>query len=115
MSLKVPAEIVEVLKKNQINNIIIKMENLMDKFCSSLVTAKEKINKLEDRSEEIIENVAQREKMVANTGESSVSVLVHLFKVQKQEKLNCLIQVVSVGGFWGDDKIIFLDLHGSCT
>lgn len=33
------------------------MENLMDKFCSSLVIVKEKINKLEDRLEEIIENV----------------------------------------------------------
>lgn len=39
------------------------MKNSVDKFYSSLDTAKDKINKLEDRSEEIW-NVAQRDNMV---------------------------------------------------
>lgn len=59
------------LKKNQIYNIIIKMKNSVDKFYSSLDIAKDKINKLEDRSEEIW-NVAQRDNMVENTDEMSV-------------------------------------------
>lgn len=34
-------EVIEDLKENQINNIIIKMKKSVDKFCSSLNTARE--------------------------------------------------------------------------
>lgn len=49
-----------------------KMKISVDKFRCSLDTAKEKINKLVDWSEEIVWNVAQRDSMVENTDEMSI-------------------------------------------
>lgn len=44
MSLEIPSEITEDWKKNQIYNVIVKMKNSVEKFYSSLDTAKEEIN-----------------------------------------------------------------------
>lgn len=56
--------------------IIIQMKNSVDNLSCSLDTAKEKINRLEDRSEIIIRNVAQTDNMEENTGEASIYCMI---------------------------------------
>lgn len=52
------------------------MKNSVDNLSCSLDTAKEKINRLEDRSEIIIRNVAQTDNMEENTGEASIYCMI---------------------------------------
>lgn len=59
-------------EREQNIQVIMKMKISVDKFRCSLDTAKEKINKLVDWSEEIVWNVAQRDSMVENTDEMSI-------------------------------------------
>lgn len=76
MSSKIPAEIIKDLKKNYMYSIIIQMKNSVDNLSCSLDTAKDKINRLEDRSEIIIWNVAQRDNMVENIDETSIYCMI---------------------------------------
>lgn len=52
------------------------MKNSVDNFGCSLDTAEAKINRLENRAEIIIRNVAQRDNMVGNTDEASIYCMI---------------------------------------
>lgn len=106
MSLEIPSEITEDLGKTQIYNVIVKMKNfgqVLQQFGRS-----KRENKLEDRSEEIIWNVAQRDNMVENTDEMSIYLIIPLFSSSKTEQTKFCYSGFICGSFGGVQRLYFL-------
>lgn len=106
MSLEIPSEITEDLEKTQIYNVIVKLKNfgqVLQQFGRN-----KRENKLEDRSEEIIWNVAQRDNMVENTDEMSIYLIIPLFSSSKTEQTKFCYSGFICGSFGGVQRLYFL-------
>lgn len=106
MSLEIPSEIIEDLKKNQIYNVIVN-EKLGGQVLQQFGHSKRE-SKLEARSEEIIGKVAQRDNIVENTGETSICLIIPFISHSKTEQTKFCYSGFICEGFGGDQRLYFL-------